>query len=347
MNIIYIVAPYFLIFIISLAFQLLIIKLLHNTPYFLDKKDDDKPQRIHLNDVRRIGGIGIFAGLLIAVPFTGVLSGKLFYILLLSLSPVFLIGLLEDLKRNISRIIRLLFVAAAAVLAVVSMRLTLSHVAFVIIPVWIAVLFAIFAVVGVTNALNLIDGLNGLASGYAIISFLILAAAAYASNDFELFKIILIFISAALGFFILNYPKGIVFLGDSGSYILGFSVAVLSILLVLRNPGISEWFVFAILLYPVFETLFSIYRRIFIMSKNPASSDRLHLHTLLAKRVFRSNYAPTFYILSGVFIADIFSLYFNSDKYILISISLMFILIYISLYGSIVKFRINVRSKVA
>ena len=337
---------YLSVFLASLLSQLLVLKLLHNTGYFMDKKDDDKLQRIHLNDVRRIGGIGILAGLLAAAPFAGFLSGKLFYFLFLSLSPVFLIGLLEDLKRNINRVIRLLFVTAAAVLAVMFLRLILFHVAFMIIPVWIAIPFAIFAIVGVTNALNLIDGLNGLASGYSLVSFLILASAAYILKDFELFKVILVFIFAVAGFFILNYPKGLVFLGDLGAYLLGFVIAVLSILLVLRNHGISEWFVFAVLLYPVFETLFSIYRRIFIMFKNPTSSDRLHLHTLLAKRVFRSNYTPTFYILSGVFIIDLVSLYFRSNKYILMAISLIFMLIYISLYGLIVKFRINAKNGV-
>ncbi|MHB1545647.1 MAG: hypothetical protein ACYCSB_00345 [bacterium] len=60
MNIIYVAMPYFLIFIVSLSSQLLIIKLLHNTPYFLDKKDDDKPQRLHTDAVRRIGGNKFF-----------------------------------------------------------------------------------------------------------------------------------------------------------------------------------------------------------------------------------------------------------------------------------------------
>ncbi|MCL4428513.1 MAG: hypothetical protein M1276_05945 [Deltaproteobacteria bacterium] len=57
MNIIYIAASYFLIFIVSISSLFIFTKILHNTSYFLDKKDDDKPQRLHTNDVRRIGGI--------------------------------------------------------------------------------------------------------------------------------------------------------------------------------------------------------------------------------------------------------------------------------------------------
>ena len=330
---------YFLIFIVSISSLFIFTKILHNTTYFLDKKDDDKPQRLHNGDVRRIGGAGVFLALLVPLFFGGFVSVKIYHPVIFSLLPVFLIGFLEDFKRNIPRVIRILFVALGAFIIVALLHLILNHLIISTIPVWFAVLFVVFAIVGFTNALNLIDGINGLASGYAIISLLTLAAAAYILKDFALFNVISVFIVAAVGFFVLNYPKGFVFLGDSGSYILGFGLAVVSILLVLRNPDVSEWFVFAILLYPVFETIFSIYRRVVVMHSNPTSSDRLHLHTLLAKRVFRSNYAPTFFILSAVMLLDLISLYFKGDKYVLIAVTLIFATIYVTLYGLIVRFK--------
>jgi UDP-N-acetylmuramyl pentapeptide phosphotransferase/UDP-N-acetylglucosamine-1-phosphate transferase len=68
-------------------------------------------------------------------------------------------------------------------------------------------------------------------------------------------------IGAVLGFFLWNFPAGLIFLGDGGAYFLGFYVAEVSILLLVRNPEVSPLFPLLVCIYPVFETLFSIYRR--------------------------------------------------------------------------------------
>ena len=64
-----------------------------------------------------------------------------------------------------------------------------------------------------------------------------------------------------LGFFVWNFPAGLIFLGDGGAYFLGFYLAELAILLLHRNPEVSPMFPLLLCIYPVFETLFSIYRR--------------------------------------------------------------------------------------
>jgi UDP-N-acetylmuramyl pentapeptide phosphotransferase/UDP-N-acetylglucosamine-1-phosphate transferase len=91
-------------------------------------------------------------------------------------------------------------------------------------------------------------------------------------------------IGATLGFLLLNYPSGKMFLGDGGAYFLGFWVSEMAVLLLVRHPGVNAWQVLGICAYPVIEVLFSIYRRRFIKKVSPGAPDALHLHTLVFRR---------------------------------------------------------------
>jgi UDP-GlcNAc:undecaprenyl-phosphate GlcNAc-1-phosphate transferase len=94
-----------------------------------------------------------------------------------------------------------------------------------------------------------------------------LLAIAYASfqvSDFFLMACSFAAMGAISGFLAWNYPRGLIFLGDGGAYFLGFWVAELSILLVTRNPQLSKWLPILVCFYPVFESLFEIYRRVIL-----------------------------------------------------------------------------------
>jgi UDP-N-acetylmuramyl pentapeptide phosphotransferase/UDP-N-acetylglucosamine-1-phosphate transferase len=95
-------------------------------------------------------------------------------------------------------------------------------------------------------------------------------------------------IGALLGFLVWNYPKGKIFLGDGGAYLLGFWLAEISVLLVVRHPEVSPWFPMLLLVYPIFETLFSMYRRKVIQGQSPGHPDRQHLHQVIYMRLKRS-----------------------------------------------------------
>ena len=92
-------------------------------------------------------------------------------------------------------------------------------------------------------------------------------------------------VGASLGFLLLNYPTGKLFLGDGGAYFLGFWVAEIAVLLLVRNPHVNAWQVLAICAYPVIEVLFSIYRRKVLKNRDPGAADALHLHSLVYRRV--------------------------------------------------------------
>src|SRR5205814_7697555 len=140
----------------------------------------------------------------------------------------------------------------------------------------------------VRNSIDSIGGYNGLAAGRAVI---VLAALAWVSalvGDSFLFTSALAMIGALLGFLAWHYRKGRIFLGDGGAYLLGFWLAELSVLLVVRHPEVSPWFPMLLLVYPIFETLFSMYRRKVMQGQSPGQPDRMHLHQVIYMRLTRA-----------------------------------------------------------
>jgi UDP-N-acetylmuramyl pentapeptide phosphotransferase/UDP-N-acetylglucosamine-1-phosphate transferase len=119
-------------------------------------------------------------------------------------------------------------------------------------------IFTVFAITGLTNAYNIIDGLNGLASMVGVITLLALGYISYETGDRSLLYLSGAMIAAILGFFIWNYPKGSIFLGDGGAYLIGFWIASLSVLIVSRHQEISPWFAVLANIYPIVETIFTI-----------------------------------------------------------------------------------------
>lgn len=257
---------------------------------------DAGPQKFHALPTPRIGGVALYAGLLAAA---GVLMLPVFEtnqpeygLLLLAGAPAFLGGLIEDITKMMGIYQRLLLTMVSAalcawLLGAILPRLDLPLMDHLLLWTLPALLFTVFAVSGVANAINIIDGYNGLAAGYAV---LVLAAMAWVSTqvgDVFLFTTCLALIGALLGFLVWNWPAGKLFLGDGGAYLLGFLLAELSVLMVVRNPQVTPWFPLALLIYPVFETLFSIYRRQLLRGHGAMRPDALHLHQLIYARVVR------------------------------------------------------------
>ena len=257
--------------------------------------DLDGPQKFHAVPVPRTGGIGIIWGLVCALAAVswqervGALQG---WLLLLCAVPAVAAGLAEDLTKKVGPQPRLLASMVSALLAVWLLGAAIKSTAIPGLD-WIvgfaagSLLLSVIAVAGVAHAVNIIDGFNGLASMCAIIMLAALAYVAYQVNDFVVFNLALAGIGAALGFFVWNFPAGLIFLGDGGAYFLGFWFAELSLLLLLRNPGeVSPLCPLLICIYPVFETLFSVYRRR-RRGVLPGMPDGIHLHSLIYRRVLR------------------------------------------------------------
>jgi UDP-N-acetylmuramyl pentapeptide phosphotransferase/UDP-N-acetylglucosamine-1-phosphate transferase len=261
------------------------------------------PQKFHSVPTPRIGGIGLIAGLLAGGGVLLALEPQFqfntlnFHYLLIAGMPAFWGGIAEDVTKRVSVVHRLLLTMLAGSLGALLMgailsRLDIPGIDTVFLWVPVALAFTVFAVGGVANSFNLIDGYHGLAGGFGVIVLIAIAWVAAKVGDTFILSASLILIGALIGFLYWNWPKGRIFLGDGGAYLLGFLLAELSVLLVVRNAMVSAWFPVVLLGYPIFETLFSIYRRQFLRGRSPGRPDALHMHHLIYMRIVRRHAGP-------------------------------------------------------
>ena len=352
-----------LTFAVSAVSTLLIIRSNHTHARFSADADFRGPQKVHSRAVPRVGGIGIALGLVAAAIALAVADEReqqrLATLLLLCGVPAFGGGLFEDISKRVEPRYRLVATALSALLAVLAVGGTINRTDLWGLD-WIAsygfgaACLAIFTVAGIAHAVNIIDGFNGLASMCVV---MILAALAYVANqvgDTAVATLALIGVGAVLGFFIWNFPGGLIFLGDGGAYFLGFYVAELGILLLVRNPSVSPLCPLLMCIYPVFETLFSMYRRKVVRGRAMGLADGVHLHSLIYRRLLRwavgshdakiltrrnSMTAPYLWFVCSLGIAP--SVIWWNDSHVLGAFIVLFGFSYVLLYASILRFKIQ------
>jgi len=299
-------------------------------------------QKFHSHPTPRIGGLAIVSGAFISGLILDSEVKALMLSLLISGLIPFFFGFREDVTKQVSVRDRFLATMAGAVAA---MLLTGTYLDHLDVPgvdwlmAWwlVGALVTVVAISGVTNAINILDGFNGLASGSAMVILTFLGLMAYQSNDFLLMQMCLMLASSILGFMLLNYPFGKIFLGDAGAYFVGFLVAWLALLLPMRNEEISPWASLLVCAYPIVEVLYSMARRMRTKVK-AGHPDNLHLHTLIKTRIVRRYFkvlpnwaknalvAPAIWLCSAVlgFIAS----YYVSDVLMLAGLFAAFVLWY-------------------
>lgn len=327
---------------------------------FLDR-DFAKPQKMHVAPVPRVGGVGIFLGVLASALLMLGSRGRdqalLGLVLLACALPAVVAGVVQDFTDTLTPRGRLIATAVSAVLAFFALD---AAIVATDIPGldWLvsfgigSLALTVLAVAGIAHAINIIDGLNGLASMCVAIMLTAVSYVAFAVGDPLIGTLALAGIGAVLGFFLWNFPAGLIFLGDGGAYFLGFFVAELSILLLVRNPEVSPLFPLLTCIYPVFETLFSIYRRQFLRATPPHLPDGIHLHSLLYRRVVRwavgdrsakmltrrnSMTSPVLWLLCMCSVIP--AVLFWDNSVLLALFLLLFGVGYVVLYWRIVRFR--------
>ncbi len=323
--------------------------------------DFAKPQGFHVVAVPRVGGLGVMLGMW-AVALALAIKGqptaaRTLMLLLLAGLPAFLVGLVQDFTESITPRGRLLATCLSAGLAFVLLDAAIRYTSVPGLD-WLvgftfgSLAFSLFVVAGLAHAINIIDGFNGLASMCVMLMLGALAYVAYQVNDPLIGTLCLAAFGAVLGFFIWNYPFGLIFLGDGGAYFLGFLVSELAILLLVRNAEVSPLFPLLVVIYPVFETAFSIYRRGVLRGRPPTQPDGIHLHSLLYRRVMRwavhgrsvrslthrnSMTSPVLWMLCMA--SAVPAMLFWNNTPVLGLLLVLFAIGYVLLYWSIVRFR--------
>ncbi len=318
---------YLSVFLTSLGLNLLLIFVSKRFGFFLDRPSEER--KVHRGAVPRTGGLAVYPSVFLFSAVKKLLVGvKLSAVAL----PLIFIAVVEDFK-SLSPYIRFVFIFASAVLAVFYLNAVVWNLGLFTLPALIAYPFTVFAIVGAVNAFNIVDGLNGLVSGISLAILLTYAYLFALSGREELSHFSLLVAAALLGFFVLNFPKGLVFLGDTGSYFLGFTVGVLSVLLAGgKQTPISPWVPMVEMFYPIWETVYSIRRRL-KEGKSPFEPDKGHFHFLLFRFFGNSHLKATGAILTFQVVLSLVVVLLYKSTYALILLFLGLVFVYSKLYG--------------
>lgn len=294
-------------------------------------------RRVHNKPIPLLGGLAIYFSFLITLilnkgPLTSSEKG-----LILGATIIVIGGFIDD-KYNIKPWCKLLFqVSAALVLIYFGIKITivtnpLSPIyEFVNVGV-LSIPFTVIWVVGITNALNLIDGLDGLAAGIALISAITIFIIAVLNGRNEAAMLILIFSGSIIGFLPYNFNPATIFMGDTGSQLLGFMLAAISIEGAIKSAAAFSIAVPILALgIPIYDTLFAMIRRK-INGKPIMQADRGHLHhRLLDMGLNQKQAVMIMYVISAILGSlSIIAMEVNPQKSYFVLVGVMVVLITIA-----------------
>ena len=294
----------FLLYLLSLTFFLILVNNFFIKKNILISETGDKHQKFASKEkVPLTGGIFLFLSFLFFFN-DQILSFILFSFLIL------LLGIFSDLKQIKSALNRLVIQISLVLSFVTFNDLQLLNTKIYLLDKILSYglfnyLFVSFCILIVINGSNFFDGLNTLNIGY----YLLITLTIYYLEFNELILLNEIFLNHILTLLLISFFLNLInkiYLGDAGSYLLGFTFSVFLINIFLENPQISPFFIIVLLWYPSFETLFSIIRKN-IMNKSPMRPDSNHLHQQVFYMIYKNNTFNKYH--SNLLSANLINLY--------------------------------------
>lgn len=285
------------------------------------------------------GGIAIFSGIIFSLLFWADLGNIQF--LLASFLIVFFVGVIDDLltlspiKKLIGQIIAILIIIFLGKLEIDSMHGVLGDTDQL--PKWISTLFTVFVFIVITNGFNLIDGVDGLAGGIGVITSFVFGIIALLMSDIpgqkDMAIIAFTLMGALLGFLKYNFHPAKIFMGDTGSLVVGMILSILSINLIkhglvtetIKFPNKGPLLAIVVLAIPLFDSLRVFIARI-IKGRHPLYPGRGHIHHALLDLGF--GHKRTALILYFISILLIFGSYFLLDLNVNLSIAILALVSY-------------------
>lgn len=301
-------------FIVGLFASILLVPSLMRVVGSLGFLDQPNPRKIHEHAIPRVGGIAIAVGVLLPTLLwaredtwlSGCLLGAL----------VIVIGGMWDDFKSLSQLKKAVFQLIAIAIVIYS-GIRIEHVPFFgldPVPEWVSYPLTVLFLMGITNATNLFDGLDGLAGGCVLLSLGMIAAFSYGAGGNVITLVALATIGATLGFLRFNTYPASVFMGDSGSQLLGFTAAVLSILLIEKtHAGLNFGIPLLILGLPILDTAMVIALRL-KSGHSPFRPDNRHLHHQLLKLgVNHASAVAILYLIQALMVFAAYVLRYQSD----------------------------------
>lgn len=297
----------------------------------------DKPteRKEHRLPVPTLGGVAVMAGfafsILLWFPFVANPGQVCFFF---SLAILFSMGIMDDLKDLPAKNKFIIQLALATLIALSGNRIMSFNGILGIddLPLVSQYFFTILIIVGVTNAFNLIDGIDGLAGGIGFMSLVTLGIFIKLNGDFASALIAFALAGGLLAFLYFNFNPAKIFMGDTGSLVLGFVISFLCIKLLQANASASlpvlphaVVFIFGIVLIPVFDTVRVFAYRIW-RGKSPFSADRTHIHHLLTNNGFSHAFAARLIcIIHGIILIETYLLRNLRQEWIIL-LSMLFMI---------------------
>lgn len=268
-------------------------------------------RKVHKVPIATLGGVAIWTGMVTALLLWFSFSNQATIIsFMFSLVVLFSLGIMDDLKNLSAKYKLVIEIGLATIMAIAGTRITTFNGLFGIneLPLSAQYTFTVLAIVGITNAFNLIDGIDGLAGGLGFMSLITLGIFLTLSGDTNMALIAFSLAGGLLAFLYYNFNPARIFMGDTGSLVLGFVVAIMCIRFMQVNNSVvnpivphAPIFVLGIVLIPVFDTL-----RVFSLrmwkGKSPFSPDKTHIHHLLTNAGFTHAFAAKLICLVHAFI---------------------------------------------
>ena len=267
---------------------------------FVDKPNKRKK---HNKDIVRIGGLSIALGFFITnllATYFGIFEVETLnqvYIIIISSFCFFNLGFIEDIFR-ISMISRLIFQiffsclvwGAGFQIKMIDFSLLIPDSSIFVLPNILSLFFTVIWIVGITNSFNWIDGLDGLSSGLAAIAAISFSILLLSINDASICLMIASILGSCLGFLYFNFYPAKIFMGDGGSYLIGFLISLFAIFLnnsflSIEVNQLSFFWQVLILFVPIIDMTYVFFSRI-IEGKSPFYPDRRHLHYRLQRLGF-------------------------------------------------------------
>ena len=268
----------------------------------LDIPKDDR--RMHSKAMPRFGGIAIYLGTIIPMLIFMPIDTKLLGVIAGG-TLIFLVGVYDDLRGMPAKVKLLGQIACAIIIFTFSVKISFVGNPFgdgyFYFPWWLSLIITVGWIVGITNTVNLIDGLDGLAAGIALIASVSISYTAYLSDRPDISLLTLAIAGSCLGFLKYNFNPAKIFMGDAGSLFLGFMLAAVSVISPLKGATVIATVVpMFVLALPIFDTVFAILRR--LINKRPImEADKGHLHhRLMAVGLGQKRTVLTLYGISGI-----------------------------------------------
>lgn len=317
---------------------------------FTRQHDLSAVQSMHTKPTLRLAGIAIFVSVFITDALFE-LGSELLRTILLSSLPLLALGLLEDIGiyQSPSRRLVSSIVAGSVFMAITGTYLQ-NPGTFLLDALFeyrvIAVFFTLFITSGIVNSFNLIDGLNGLSGSVALVTTAGIAAISYDAGLNHIMLSATVICGAVIGFMVLNFPFGKIFLGDSGAYGIGFMLSWMSLEVLMEAPEISPWAMLMIFFWPIADTTLTISRR--IMSGRPVGQpDRLHFHqvvmriieiSLLGRKARKySNPLATIVIFPFMALPALFAVFFEYNNALIAALFWIFMALFNVAYYVVIK----------